>query len=137
MGYPGMPPGFWVELIIILSVVILLVGGIPAVCRYRMGASKKKWFSYNHINKFHKKVDWTLRIVFVISLIICTILFNSQPFITFIIFGFFILTQIGAQAYIEWRYSDNRKDFQVSLIQLTLTFVTLLGFVFWLEYFSL
>ena len=43
----------------ILSVVILLVGVIPAVFRYRMGASKKKWFSYNHINEFYKKVDWT------------------------------------------------------------------------------
>ena len=131
MGYPGMPLGFWVELIIILSVVILLVGVIPAVFRYRMGAGKKKWLSYNHINKFHKKVDWTLRIVFVISVIISAILFNSQPFITYIIFGIFILTQIGVQAYIEWRFSVNRKDFQVSLIQLTLTFVTLLGFVFW------
>lgn len=136
MGYPGMPPGFWVELIMILSVVILLVGVIPAVFRYRMGADKKKWFSYNHINKFHKKVDWTLRIVFVISFITSAILFNSQPFITYIIFGFFILTQVGIQAYMEWKFSDNRKDFQVSLIQLILTFVTLLGFVFWLENFS-
>lgn len=136
MGYPGMPPGFWVELIKILSVAILLVGVIPAVFRYRMGASKKKWFSYNHINEFHKKVDWTLRIVFMISLIISAILFTSQPFITYIICGFFILTQIGVQAYIEWRFSDNKKDFQVSLIQLTLTFVTLFGFIFWFEYFS-
>lgn len=136
MGYPGMPPGFWVELIIILLVVILLVGVIPAVFRYKMGTSKKKWFSYNHINEFHKKVDWTFRIIFLISLMISAILFNSQPFITYIIFGFFILTQIGVQAYIEWRFSDNRKDFQVSLIQLTLTFVTLLGFLFWLKYFS-
>jgi len=136
MGYPGMPPGFWVELIIILSVVILLVGGIPAVFRYKMGASKKKWFSYNHINKLHEKVDWTLRIVFVISLIINAILFNSHLFITYIIVGFGILTQIGVQAYIEWRFSDNRKDFQVSLIQLTLTVVALFGFIFWLEYIS-
>ena len=136
MGYPGMPPGFWVELIKILIVVILLVGVIPAIFRYRMGASKKKWFSNNHINKFHEKVDWTLRIVFVISLIISAILFNSHLFITYIIVGFGILTQIGVQAYIEWRFSNNRKDFQVSLIQLTLTVITLLGFVFWLEYFS-
>lgn len=136
MGYPGMPPGFWIELIKILSVVILLVGVIPAVFRYRMGASKKKWFSYNHINEFHKKVDWTLRIVFAISLIISGILFISQPFITYIVLGFFTLTQIGVQAYIEWRFSDNRKDFQVSLIQLTLTVITLFGFIFWLEYFS-
>ena len=136
MGYPGMPPGFWVELIKILSVAILLVGVIPAVFRYRMGASKKKWFSYNHINEFHKKIDWTLRIVFVIFLITSAILFSSQPFITYIVLGFFTLTQIGVQAYIEWRFSDNRKDFQVSLIQLTLTVITLFGFIFWLEYFS-
>jgi len=136
MGDPGMPPGFWVELIKILLVVILLVGFIPAVFRYRMGASKNKWFSNNYINKFHEKVDWTLRIVIVISLIISAILFNSQLLITYIILGFGILTQIGFQAYVEWRFSDNRKDFQVSLIQLKLTVVTLFGFIFWLEYLS-
>ncbi|MHA6261369.1 DUF4181 domain-containing protein [Sporosarcina sp. CAU 1771] len=136
MGHFEMPPGFWGELLIILVVVILLVGIIPAIFRYRMGARKKKWFSYNHVNKLHKKVDWTLRIVFMISFITFAILFNIHPFSTYIMIGLFVLTQIGVQAYIEWRFSDNRKDFQVTLIQLTLTFVTLFGFVFWLEYLS-
>lgn len=131
-----MSPGFWLELLIILLVTILLVGIIPAVFRYRMGARKKKWFSDNQVNKFHKKVDWTLRIVFVISIMICAIFFNTHPFLTYIMAGFFVLTQIGVQVYMDWRFADNRKDFQVSLIELTLTFVTLLGLAFWLEYFS-
>ncbi|MHA6260702.1 DUF4181 domain-containing protein [Sporosarcina sp. CAU 1771] len=58
------------------------------------------------------------------------------PNSTYIMIGFFVLTQIGVQAYMEWRFSENRKDFQVSLIQLTLTIATLLGFDFWLEYYS-
>ncbi|MFD1928920.1 DUF4181 domain-containing protein [Sporosarcina siberiensis] len=133
MGQPGMPSGFWIELLIILLIIILLVGIIPAIFRYRMGAKKRKWFSYNQVNKLHKKVDLTLRIVFVIFFITFAILFNIHPFSTYIMIGLFVLTQIGVQAYMEWRFSDNRKDFQVSLIQLTLAFVTLLGFAFWLE----
>lgn len=136
MEYLEIPDGFWIEMMIILSLVILLVGVIPAVFRYRLGASKKKWFSNHHINTLHKKVDWTLRIVFVISIIISAILFTSQPLITYILSSFFILTQIGVQTYMEWKLSDNGKDFQVSLLQLTLTFVCLLGIYFWLEDFS-
>ncbi|WP_369823746.1 DUF4181 domain-containing protein [Sporosarcina sp. P16a] len=121
---------------IILSVVILLVGVIPAIFRYRIGASKNKWFSNQQINTLHKKIDWILCIVFVTSIITSVLLFTSQLFIPYILSGLFVLTRIGVQTYMEWKFSDNRKDFQVSLLSLTLTFVCLLGFYFWLEYFS-
>ncbi|PIC83567.1 DUF4181 domain-containing protein [Sporosarcina sp. P1] len=136
MGYLGIPDGFWIEMIIILSVVILLVGVIPAIFRYRIGASKNKWFSNQQINTLHKKIDWILCIVFVISIITSVLLFTSQLFIPYILSGLFVLTRIGVQTYMEWKFSDNRKDFQVSLLSLTLTFVCLLGFYLWLEYFS-
>jgi len=63
----GTTPEFWTELIIILVIVIFLIGVIPAIFRYKMGADKIKWFSYNHINKFHKKIDRTLRIIFIVE----------------------------------------------------------------------
>lgn len=62
----GIPPEFWEKFIPLMGVIIILLVGIPAVVRGRLGADKKKWFSYNHINEFHKKSDWTIRFVFIV-----------------------------------------------------------------------
>lgn len=131
----GMLPGFWTEFIIIILIIILLVGIIPAVFRYKMRADKKKWFSYNHINKLHKKIDWTLRIVYMISLIVSAIFFYTKPLLISIILAVFVLSQISVQAFIEWKFSENRKNFKVSLIQLGLTLITLVGVFFWIKYY--
>ena len=131
----GMTPGLWSELIIILLIVIFLIIIIPAIIRYKMGADKNKWFSYNHINKFHKKVDWTLRIIFLISILVSAVLPNEQPLLLPLISSFFVLSQIIVQSYVEWRFSDNRKNFKVTLIQFGLTFITLAGALFWIKYF--
>lgn len=131
----GMPTGFWTEFIIIILIIILLVGIIPAMFRYKMRADKKKWFSYNHINKLHKKIDWTLRIVYMISLIMSAIFFYTKPLLLSIILAVFVLCQIGVQAFIEWKFSENRKNFQVSIIQFGLTFIALAGLFFWIKYY--
>lgn len=131
----GMPSSFWTELFIILSVVILLAGVIPAISRYKLGADKKKWFSFNYINKFHKKVDRVLRIVFVTSIIVSVIFFSSQPILIYITPALFIVSQISVQIYMEVKYSDNRKNVQVSLIELILTIISLVGAFYWTDYF--
>lgn len=100
-----------------------------------MGADKKKWFSYNYINKLHKKIDWTLRIAAGISIIGSAIFFYNQPFLISIILAALVVSQIGVQAFIEWKYSSNRKNFQVSLIQLSLTFISITGVFLWIFYF--
>lgn len=130
-----MSEGFWTEPIIILLFTILLVGIIPAIFRYKMGADKKKWFSYNHINKLHKKIDWTLRIIYLISIIVSAIFFYTKPLLISIILAVFVLSQIIVQAFIEWKFSENRKNFKVSLIQLGLTLITLVGVFFWIKYY--
>lgn len=130
-----MSEGFWTEPIIIILFTILLVGIIPAIFRYKMGADKKKWFSYNHINKLHKKIDWTLSIIYMISLIVSAIFFYTKPLLISIILAVFVLSQISVQAFIEWKFSENRKNFKVSLIQLGLTLITLVGVFFWIKYY--
>ncbi|WP_317935762.1 DUF4181 domain-containing protein [Sporosarcina aquimarina] len=130
-----MPPGFWTELTLLLAITILLVGIIPAIFRYGMKADKKKWFSYNHINRLHKKIDWTLRILAIISMLVSAILFYREPFLIPLILAILGLSQISTQAYIEWRFSENRKNYQVSLIQLALTFIAYAGVFYWLRHF--
>lgn len=109
MEHYGLTPGFWKEFIIIMAAVLFLVARIPAILRHRIGADKKKWFSYNHINEFHKKGDWALRIIFVISIIAGIIIFTANPFIIFFISGLFKVSQLGFQAYVEWKFTGTAK----------------------------
>lgn len=132
MEHYGLTPGFWKEFMIIMGVVVFLVIGIPAILRRRMGADKKKWFSYDHINKFHQKGDWVLRMIFVISLIASVIL-AVKPLIVFLISIFFSISQFGFQTYVEWKFTENRKNYKVSLVEVGLTFVALIGVLLWLE----
>ncbi|UOQ92360.1 DUF4181 domain-containing protein [Halobacillus shinanisalinarum] len=133
MEHYGLPPWFWLKLLTILGAVAILIGGIPALLRRKMGADKKNWFSYNHINEFHKNWDWTLRIFFVMSLIGCVIIFPGQNRVLFLISMVLIISQLGLQSYVEWKITKNRVNYKVSLIEVGLTFMVAIGVMLWLE----
>lgn len=121
------PPGFWMKFMLVMIVVIFLVVVIPAVVRHKVGADKKKVFSHNHINECHKKGDWTLRIIFIITFIVSALFFIDNPLILFIMTFIFLLIQQGFQVYAEWKFSSNRKNYKVSLIELTLFLLVFIG----------
>src|SRR5690625_7181696 len=98
-----------------------------------MGADKKKWFSYNHINEFHKKGDWALRISFTISLIAGVIIFRTNPFIVLFISGLFSVSQRGFQAYVEWEFTENRRNYKVTIVEIGLTFIAFIVILLWLK----
>ncbi|GGB46014.1 hypothetical protein GCM10011409_24460 [Lentibacillus populi] len=133
MGHYGLQPGFWKEFLIIMAVVVFLVAVIPAFLRRWMGADKRKWFSYNYINEFHKKGDWTLRVIFIFSVIACGVIFIARPLILILISAFFTVIQLGFQTYVEWRFSENRSNYKLTLIEISLITVTVVGVVLWLE----
>ncbi|ASK63864.1 hypothetical protein CFK37_17710 [Virgibacillus phasianinus] len=133
MEYYSFPHGFWKEFMIIMGVVVFLVVVIPAILRHRIGADKKKWFSNTHINEFHKKGDWALRMCLVVSMIAGLIMFPAEPLIILFISTFFAISQLVFQAYVEWRFSENQKNYKVSLAEVALTFVALMGVLLWLN----
>ncbi|MEN1967566.1 DUF4181 domain-containing protein [Lentibacillus sp. N15] len=133
MNYYGLQAGFWNELIIIMGIVIIMLIGIPALLRGMMGADKMRWFSYNHINKLHKIGDWTLRFIFVIVIIIDASMFSAKAPTILILLCLFIVCQLCFQAYVEWKYSGNRVNYKVSLIEVGLTIVTFFGVLWWLS----
>lgn len=133
MGYYELQPAFWKEFMTVMGVVLLLMVAIPAILRRTMGADKKIWFSYNHINEFHKKGDWALRISFTISLIAGMIIFRANPFIVLFISVFFSVSQLGFQAYVEWKFTENRKNYKVTIVEISLVFIAFIGVLLWLE----
>ncbi|PIJ98734.1 DUF4181 domain-containing protein [Lysinibacillus sphaericus] len=46
-------------------VLVLVISIFGFVIRKLLGVERKKWFSYNHLNERHKKLDWSVRIFFI------------------------------------------------------------------------
>ncbi|RSL33952.1 DUF4181 domain-containing protein [Salibacterium salarium] len=131
------PPGFWIEFIIVMGAFALLAGGIPPLLRRWMGADKKKRFSYNHINDFHKKGDWMIRITYFITFLMVVVIYTNNPLPTLITLAFSAISQCGFQAYVEWKFTENRSNYKVSLIELNLILAALVGVILWLELYKI
>ncbi|QAS51377.1 DUF4181 domain-containing protein [Halobacillus litoralis] len=132
MEHYGMPEGFWQEFWLVMGAVIFIITVIPAIIRKRIGADKKKWFSYNHVNEFYEKYDWMLRVSFIVVFIIGAIVFYGKPLFLLVLSFVFHMIQLAFQSYSEWRFAENRKNYIVSLIEIVLLFIVLIGVLLWL-----
>lgn len=81
---------------------------------------KRKVFSYNHINKAHRKAEWLLRITTVIAYLILFYLLMYENFSV----NFFLLiltllftAQNFLRAYFDWKASDQPKKSILSIAE--------------------
>ncbi|WP_375200689.1 DUF4181 domain-containing protein [Bacillus sp. RS11] len=95
------------------------------VIRKLLGVERKKWFSYNHLNERHKKLDWLVRIFFVILLFISNYYTNYNDilgtywyFETWFIIIVFLITSELLRTFMEWKYAENKKDFIATLSEM-------------------
>jgi hypothetical protein len=95
------------------------------VIRKWLKVEKKKFFSYNHLNNNHKKTDWTIRITFLVIMIISSIINFIRIDIekiwfleTYVLLFVFIIVSETARAIMEWKYAENRNDYIFTIIQL-------------------
>ena len=113
------------KLIVLLISLVLVLIIFSYTVRKLLGVDRKKWFSYNHINERHKKLDWTVRITFLITLFFSYIyIFSNIELITYwyfnpgsIIFIFLIISEL-LRAFMEWKYAENKKAFIATIIEL-------------------
>ncbi len=100
-----------------------------------LNVEKKKWFSYNHLNEKHKKLDWMIRITFLLLLLI-SFFYNvtQDPFDriwyleTHILLFVFIIASETVRAVMEKRYADNRNDYKFTISQLAFIALSILLF---------
>lgn len=61
--YSGHSSDFWwrMAIFLIATAVIIFIANI--VLRKLLGVKKKSFFSYNHVNETHRKIDWGIRIL--------------------------------------------------------------------------
>lgn len=105
----------WLALLLLLAIVMLLFLLFNAVMRKWLQVEKKKLFSYNHINEKHKKMDWTIRVVFLVVLLLGNFInVTREP--------------------MEWKYAVNKKDYIFTISQLifgVLLILTVIQKNFW------
>ena len=113
------------KLIVFFISLVLVLIIFNYTIRKLLGVDRKKWFSYNHINERHKKLDWYLRIAFIIILLFSYFytVYNTE-LITYWYFNPGLIAIICLiisellRAFMEWKYVENKKAFIATIIEL-------------------
>jgi hypothetical protein len=83
---------------------------------------KKEWFSYDHINALHGKIDKWIRIITAVILMgfSYALVFYSKDFfyLYIIVVVFFLVLDYGSRAYFEWKHSEYPKHAILTLAEM-------------------
>lgn len=129
---PGIGSISFLKFLLILGIILLLMRGFEVVMRKYLKVEKRKSFSYNHVNEQHKKIDWTIRISFVIVFTITffALVRNSNTYNWYLDPGFLILVFLviseTTRAFMEWKYAENPKTYIFTISQLVFALILLL-----------
>lgn len=102
------------------------------IMRKRLHLKKRKFFSYNYVNARHKKVDWTVRGIFIVAIIVGGFtnisrlpkepIWFLEPYILLFVL---IFTSETVRAVMEWKYAEERNAYILTVLQLVLLAVLL------------
>ncbi|WP_342573138.1 DUF4181 domain-containing protein [Solibacillus sp. FSL K6-1781] len=131
------------NLILISSIFGLVLFCINKFLRKRLNVEKKEFFSYNHVNEQHKKIDWAIRITFIVFVLFGFFInVNHDPskHIWFLqthilMFDFIVITEL-VRIVMEKRYAKNKNDYIFTAVQLGVISLFLLA-VFSTDFFGL
>ncbi|MED3804110.1 DUF4181 domain-containing protein [Lysinibacillus xylanilyticus] len=110
-------------LMLFLIVLVLVINIFGFVIRKLLGVERKKCFSYNHVNERHKKLDWSVRIIFILFFISSYYMIDDDTlgipwyFETWFILIVFLITSEMLRAFMEWKYAENKKDFVATIVE--------------------
>lgn len=121
----GFEPDFWVKLFLLIAFMSAAGFSFTAIMRKWLKVEKPKRFSHNHVNDLHKRIDWSLRGVFVALMLIGyfvnisrapqeSILFLE---VWFLLFALLIITET-VRAVMERKYAKNPNAYIVTMSQL-------------------
>lgn len=135
-------PLFYIKLFFLLAIFFLLMFVFNSIIRKYLKIEKRKVFSYAYVNEKHKKIDWIIRISFIIILFISN-LYQRRNIgevkwyfeIWFIAFVFIVISDLF-RAFMEWKYAENPKTFIFTISQL-IFILGLLGILFASNFFNL
>ncbi|WP_169864868.1 DUF4181 domain-containing protein [Sutcliffiella halmapala] len=104
---------FLLKLAIIFIISVLFIWLLQFTLRKAFNIEKRKsTFSYNHVNKTHRRLDWLIRIMSMLSLLyLVYLIFYRDNSITLFFIGLIIFTILSdtVRAYFEWKHSPHPK----------------------------
>lgn len=131
------------SLILISSIFGLVLFFMNKFLRKWLNVEKKEFFSNNFVNQKHKKIDWTIRITFIVVVLFGFFVNVSedpsrhiwllQPHI--LMFGLIVVTEL-VRIVMEKRYAANKNDYIFTTVQLVVISMFLLA-VFSTDFFGL
>ncbi|MER2111665.1 MAG: DUF4181 domain-containing protein [Solibacillus isronensis] len=131
------------SLILISSIFGLVLFFINKFLRKWLNVEKKEFFSNNFVNQKHKKIDWTIRITFIVVVLFgffvnvsedpSSHIWLLQPHI--LMFGLIFVTEL-VRIVMEKRYAANKNDYIFTTVQLVVISMFLLA-VFSTDFFGL
>lgn len=127
-------PTFGLRFISLLAIILLFWISFNTIMRKWLKVKKKKLFSYNHVNEKHKKMDWTIRIITIASILIGFIINISRDstdwfwFLqSWVILFIFIVVSETVRAIMERKYAKNPNAYKLTIGELL--FVIILFFI--------
>ncbi|MBG9810069.1 DUF4181 domain-containing protein [Priestia filamentosa] len=127
-------PTFGLRFISLLAIILLLWISFNTIMRKWLKVKKKKLFSYNHVNEKHKKMDWTIRVITIVSILIGFIINISRDstdwfwFLqSWVILFIFIVVSETVRAIMERKYAKNPNAYKLTISELL--FVIILFFI--------
>ncbi len=130
------PEGFWVKMLIFLVVTLVSIILFNAMMRKVLNVERRKFFSYNFVNDLHKKGEWTIRIIFIITLIVIGVVYQNNLFISITLLALAISLTVF-RAIIEKKYAQNHKAYLYTLSEMGFALVSsfTMGYILFAELF--
>ncbi|AQS53595.1 hypothetical protein BW727_101228 [Jeotgalibaca dankookensis] len=130
------------HLLILIVGMLLLSFIFNSIMSKFLKVEKRKILSYDYVNKTHMKIDWVLRIVLVIILIIYLFYTFNDPYkddffwrtLPLKVSLLSIAIPELTRAFMEWKYAENRKAYVLTISQLIFDLI-LIGIILIIFYF--
>lgn len=132
---------FWFNLLLILGIFFILTSAFNMLMRKWLKVKKPKMFSNYPVNEKHRKIDWGIRGVFILLMIIGAFVNSNRTTAEPVLFlepWFLLLTLVGVteivRAVMEKKYAENPNAYLFTLSQLgfsAILLISLFGTNFW------
>jgi hypothetical protein len=126
---------FWIKFSLIVIIVFILISIVKLVLRklFKIEKVKREWFSYNHINELHGKIDKWIRITTTVNMIVFSwvLIFYSKDLLYLFLIGlvFFTVVDYGVRAFFEWKHSEYPKQAILTMAEMLILVTAILTMI--------
>lgn len=123
---------FWIRFGLIVIIVFVLISIVKFLLRnlLKIEKVKKEFFSFNHVNESHRKIDKGLRTISTITLLAltCVLLFFYPNFIYLFLIAVIAFTVLDymVRAFFEWKYTQYPKQAILTLTEMGLILLAII-----------